>query len=1012
MKKSSVLVVIMCASSVFAGGGNSGQATFNAPVTLYAGPSTTVQFGDIDGDGLDEDLFVAEGGRHSGGQDSRIFAWFEAPNWIRHDIAPTLGPFTGDSDLVDVDDDGDLDIVISTDSHNSQSSNDAVYWYENTGDFNNDWPQHVIEFNVPDAFHIGDIETGDVDGDGKLDVVVRHLSTLRFVVYYQNTADDWHPRRLDTRHREGLSVADLDNNGRDDIIGNGYILFAPLDARSGAWTEVIFDEAFFDESQSALNNSVKSEISDMDGDGKVDIIMSSAEGNAVHLAWYKNPMNAQTGVWQRHIIEQPQGKNHQVQIADIDLDGDPDVYGGFSFGDNGVFWWENVNGSATSWQRHVITNGLGCYSCIAVDFDHDGDVDFAGPQKYVGQVNLFENTTAVNTLTINVNELNFSSQSSQQNIIVSADVDWAISLSEDWLNVNPNSGSGDTTVMVSVLSFDGIGQREGIITISGGGITRNLRVVQTGVPDSQAPSIPENLQTSQISHDQVELIWQTSVDNSGSIAGYNIYQDNKIINQSLVQGTVFLATQLMAQSTYPFNVSAVDASDNESGLSETLLVETSQAPIGPQAWAYWPMDENTGLVAMDAVGKNDGNLINMTGSEWQGSEIGGALNFDGVDDVVDLGAINIPENQFTITAWIKVNDLDTHPEGRIISKASGLSGNQHEWMISTIESSGEYRLRFRLKVDGMTKTLIANQGAILTDEWTHVSASFDVDGVMRLYKDAVLVGSLMSPGETSGSTAPVAIGNQPTADRPFSGLIDDVCIFTQALEIVELEQIYNGGNARTCMQVINNQVPVADAGPDIVLIDVDGSGGEAITLDASLSNDVDGSVIHYQWTQGDIEYYSGAEAQIVVDLSVGNHQLLLTVTDDQGAIDFDHLNVMIQPQPDEIAPVIIQPGILNISEDSVNGTVVTTLLAEDENVLIDWSIISGNDSTDGDAQQPFLLDSDTGELIINDSDDIDGDLIDEFTISVVVSDGINSSEPVDITLNIVSDDVIFMTGFE
>ncbi len=366
---------------------------FDEPVRVYSGAATTVNWGDVNQDGLD-DLLIIEGGRHSGGENSRVFAWFEAPNWVRNDIAPTIGPFTGDSDLVDVDNDGDLDVVVAVDNHNSQSSMDAVYWYENRGNFEQDWPQHVIEMNVPDAFHIGDLKTADIDGDGHLDVVVRHLSTLRFVVYFQNPGSNWQALRLATRHREGLALADLDQNGRADIIGNGFVLFAPDDPRTQAWTEMTFESDYYTASASGLNNSIKANTFDMDGDGKQDIIITSAEGEAVYLAWFKNPTNSINGQWSKTWIENPQGKNHQVEMADVDLDGDIDVFGGFSFGDNGVYWWENVDGTATEWARHEIASDNGCYSCVARDFDRDGDVDFAGPQKYVGKVDLYINKAA------------------------------------------------------------------------------------------------------------------------------------------------------------------------------------------------------------------------------------------------------------------------------------------------------------------------------------------------------------------------------------------------------------------------------------------------------------------------------------------------------------------------------------------------------------------------------------------------------------------------------------------
>jgi len=777
-------------------------ASFDEVTTVYSGPTTTVQWGDVNQDNID-DLLVIEGGRHSGGENSRILAWFEAPNWTRHDIAPTIGPFTGDSALVDVDGDSDPDVVVAVDNHNSASSIDAVYWYENTGDFTQDWPQHVIEMDVPNAFHIGDLKTADVDGDGLLDVVVRHLSSLRFVVYFQNSADDWEILRLDTRHREGLALADLDQNGRADIIGNGFILFAPQDPRTEAWTEKTFESDYYTASQSGLNNSTKAATHDMDNDGRKDIIISSAEGEAVYLAWYKNPLDAQSGQWTRQPIEDPQANNHQVQIADVDLDGDADVYGGFSFGDSGVYWWENVNGLATQWNRHEIDASEGCYSCVASDFDKDGDIDFAGPQKYVGKVNLFINTTATNQLDIMPGVLNFSAVGGIQNIQLEADVPWTVDLNQDWLSISPDTGNTNLVLEVSVEAYTGIGTRQSISSVSGGGITRSITVNQTGIPDTQAPSMPENLNATNTTHNLTTLTWDASSDDSGEVSGYYLYQDGLMLSTSLIIGTTVDVTDLAPLTTYEFNISAVDPTGNESILSNALMVETTAAPPGPEVWAYWPMDDGTGLLATDHAGVNHGDLTNMDGTEWEGGLMNGAIHFDGVDDLITLGNLNLPNNQFTISTWINARDFTTHPEGRIISKAFGSSSDQHQWMLSTIVTNGENRLRFRLNVDGTTRTLIADSGPLTLDIWTHVVATYD--GTMRLYKDTVLVGSLIHEGQVTSNAAPVAIGNQPQGDRPFAGLIDDVCIFAEALEFDDIDNLYNSSTGRVCQQMTNNQ---------------------------------------------------------------------------------------------------------------------------------------------------------------------------------------------------------------
>ena len=101
-------------------------------------------------------------------------------------------------------------------------------------------------------------------------------------------------------------------------------------------------------------------------------------------------------------------------------------------------------------------------------------------------------------------------------------------------------------------------------------------------------------------------------------------------------------------------------------------------------------------------------------------------------------------------------------------------------------------MRFRLKTDGTTDELKANDtGIIDLDVWIHAVASWD-GSAMKLYKNGVEVGSLAKSGvlDTDPSVE-MAIGSQPaTADaRPWDGSIDDVAIWNRALtqnEILEL----------------------------------------------------------------------------------------------------------------------------------------------------------------------------------------------------------------------------------
>jgi len=218
---------------------------------------------------------------------------------------------------------------------------------------------------------------------------------------------------------------------------------------------------------------------------------------------------------------------------------------------------------------------------------------------------------------------------------------------------------------------------------------------------------------------------------------------------------------------------------------------------GPDATtAWWKLDETFGTTATDSSGSgNNGTLVGMSGSAWTTGIIDGALRFDGSDDRVDVGTFDIIGGSgLTIAAWLKADDFDVD-DARIISKATGTSNNDHYWMLSTKRGDG-VRLRFRLKTNGSTKTLMADAGNLSPGAWAHAAAVWN-GSTMRLYEDGVLVGSASKSGTLSTSgTVGVAIGNQPVGagDKPFDGLIDDVRIYNRALNEQEIAVL-----ARKCI---------------------------------------------------------------------------------------------------------------------------------------------------------------------------------------------------------------------
>lgn len=125
----------------------------------------------------------------------------------------------------------------------------------------------------------------------------------------------------------------------------------------------------------------------------------------------------------------------------------------------------------------------------------------------------------------------------------------------------------------------------------------------------------------------------------------------------------------------------------------------------------------------------------------------------------------------------------------------------------------------------------------------------------------------------------------------------------------------------------SNYPPVAIAGSDQEVTDSDNNGSEPITLDGSASTDPDGIITNYTWAESDYQITAGETQSL--DMSIGTHTVILTVTDDDGATDMDTVIITVN-----------LPG--GVEDPDV------WLEAECGTVGSNWNILSNADASNGE----------------------------------------------------------------
>lgn len=193
-------------------------------------------------------------------------------------------------------------------------------------------------------------------------------------------------------------------------------------------------------------------------------------------------------------------------------------------------------------------------------------------------------------------------------------------------------------------------------------------------------------------------------------------------------------------------------------------------------YAWWKLNEGSGTTTVDYSGNGRNGVVAGTPVWSAQGKNGGAIEFDGVDDMVTYSMTETTLAAYSVSLWVKVSNVNT-------TGYAGLFNNNSTGSDMQLDTDGGNPGVYQYRGDSIVTM------STVSLNWVHLTASYD-GATTKLYMNGGLV------GETAGGGGNVfgqlQLGVNRTLNIYFSGTIDDLMVWDRALSASDAAEISGG----------------------------------------------------------------------------------------------------------------------------------------------------------------------------------------------------------------------------